>query len=55
MHFVSEDARLRAGAPRAHTIVGRFTGERLINPRCLKIGNFFTDQSDAMFIIGMSR
>jgi len=36
MHFVSEDARLRAAAPRAHAIVGRITGERLINPRCLE-------------------
>ena len=55
MHFVSEDARLRAAAPRAHAIVGRITGERLINPRCLKISNFVSDRSDAMFIIGMSR
>jgi len=36
MHFVSEDASLRAAAPRAHAIVGRITGERLINPRCLE-------------------
>ena len=39
MHFVSEDARLRAAAPRAHAIVGRITGERL--PRCLEDRQLF--------------
>jgi len=53
MHFVSEDARLRAAAPGLTQSLAESLASAC--PAALKIGNFFADRSDAMSIIGMSR